>query len=131
MLFLGGLFARKWGAFPRHFNVSKAVLNCHSQPISWSTGQALPTQNPHSWTNLSSVLWVEQPVGTGFSQGVPNITVRASIVLIIFDRNDNLFLQNEDELAAQLVGFMAQWLEVFPEMKTKNLYLTGESVSFQ
>lgn len=67
--------------------------------------------NEQSWTNLSSVLWVEQPVGTGFSQGTPNI-------------------QNEDDLSAQLVGFMQQFLEVFAELKGKKLYLTGESVSF-
>ncbi|KAG6811952.1 hypothetical protein H0H92_005116 [Tricholoma furcatifolium] len=79
-------------------------------PFSWSYGQAKPTVNEYSWTNLSSVLWVEQPVGTGFSQGVPNI-------------------QNEDELAEQLVGFMQQFLEVFSELKNKNLWLSGESVS--
>ncbi|KIM42681.1 hypothetical protein M413DRAFT_444355 [Hebeloma cylindrosporum] len=77
-------------------------------PFSWGVGQAKPTPNEFSWTNLSSVLWVEQPVGTGFSQGKPNI-------------------KNEDDLAAQLVGFMQQFLEVFPEMKAKKLYLTGES----
>ncbi|PPR04910.1 hypothetical protein CVT24_007154 [Panaeolus cyanescens] len=77
-------------------------------PFSWAPGTAHPTINQFSWTNLSSVLWVEQPVGTGFSQGTPNI-------------------KNEDDLAAQLVGFMQQFLEVFPEMKMKNLYLTGES----
>ncbi|KAG1740196.1 Alpha/Beta hydrolase protein [Suillus paluster] len=77
-------------------------------PFSWSWGQAQPTVNEQSWTNLSSVLWVEQPVGTGFSQGTPNI-------------------QNEDDLAAQLVGFMQQFLEVFSELKGKKLYLTGES----
>ena len=66
--------------------------------------------NEQSWTNLSSVLWVEQPVGTGFSQGTPNI-------------------RNEDDLAAQLVGFMQQFLDVFSELKGKKLYLTGESVS--
>ncbi|KAH7921991.1 alpha/beta-hydrolase [Leucogyrophana mollusca] len=77
-------------------------------PLSWAWGQAKPTVNEHSWTNLSSVLWVEQPVGTGFSQGTPNI-------------------QNEDELAEQLVGFMQQFLEVFSELKGKKLYLTGES----
>ncbi|KAF8959451.1 alpha/beta-hydrolase [Flammula alnicola] len=77
-------------------------------PISWSLGQANPTPNEFSWTNLSSVLWVEQPVGTGFSQGVPNA-------------------QNEDDVAAQLVGFFNQFLAVFPEMKGKKLYLTGES----
>ncbi|KAG0692282.1 Alpha/Beta hydrolase protein [Suillus ampliporus] len=76
-------------------------------PFSWSLGQAKPTVNEQSWTNLSSVLWVEQPVGTGFSQGTPNI-------------------QNEDDLAAQLVGFMQQFLEVFSELKGKKLYLTGE-----
>ncbi|OBZ66575.1 Carboxypeptidase cpdS [Grifola frondosa] len=77
-------------------------------PFSWSLGQAKPTPNEHSWTNLSSILFVEQPVGTGFSLGKPNIT-------------------NEDQLAAQLVGFMQQFLDVFSELKGKNLYLTGES----
>ncbi|PPQ88899.1 hypothetical protein CVT25_009134 [Psilocybe cyanescens] len=77
-------------------------------PFSWSTGTAKPIQNQFSWTNLSSVLWVEQPVGTGFSQGTPNI-------------------KNEDDVAAQLVGFLQQFLIVFPEMKNKKLYLTGES----
>ncbi|KAF9460967.1 alpha/beta-hydrolase [Collybia nuda] len=77
-------------------------------PFQWGVGQAKPVQNEFSWTNLSSVLWVEQPVGTGFSQGTPNI-------------------RNEDDLAEQLVGFMQQFLEVFSELKNKKLYLTGES----
>lgn len=46
------------------------------QPISWSWGQAKATPNQYSWTNLSSILYVEQPVGTGFSQGTPDINVR-------------------------------------------------------
>ncbi|KAH9949179.1 Alpha/Beta hydrolase protein [Amylocystis lapponica] len=77
-------------------------------PISWSTGQAKPTQNAYSWTNLSSILFVEQPVGTGYSQGVPNIT-------------------DEHDLSVQLVGFLQQFLEVFSELKGKTFYLTGES----
>ncbi|KAF8812659.1 alpha/beta-hydrolase [Phlegmacium glaucopus] len=77
-------------------------------PFSWSLGQAHPTQNEFSWTNLSSVLWVEQPVGTGFSQGKPTA-------------------RNEDDVAAQLVGFFQQFLEVFSELKGKKFYLTGES----
>ncbi|KAH8833996.1 alpha/beta-hydrolase [Flagelloscypha sp. PMI_526] len=77
-------------------------------PITWSWGTAKPTQNEYSWTNLSSVLWVEQPVGTGFSQGEPNI-------------------KDENDLAEQLVGFLNQFLEVFGELNGKKLYLTGES----
>ncbi|KAG6877822.1 hypothetical protein C0993_003606 [Termitomyces sp. T159_Od127] len=77
-------------------------------PFSWSYGQAKATVNEFSWTNLSTVLWVEQPVGTGFSQGKPNI-------------------KDEDDLAAQLVGFLQQFLDVFSELKNKKFYLSGES----
>ncbi|KDR75252.1 hypothetical protein GALMADRAFT_211511 [Galerina marginata CBS 339.88] len=77
-------------------------------PISWSWGQSAPTPNPWSWTNLSHVLWVEQPVGTGFSQGAPSIS-------------------NDDQLGEQLMGFLEQFLEVFSELKGNNLWLTGES----
>jgi hypothetical protein len=36
--------------------------------------------------------------------------------------------QNEDDVAAQLVGFLQQFLEIFSELKGKKFYLTGESV---
>ena len=36
--------------------------------------------------------------------------------------------QNETELAAQLVGFFQQFLNVFSELKGKTFYLAGESV---
>ncbi|KIL59166.1 hypothetical protein M378DRAFT_15030 [Amanita muscaria Koide BX008] len=77
-------------------------------PISWQHGQAKPTPNQYSWTNISSMLWVEQPVGTGYSQGTPTA-------------------QNEEDVAAQLVGFLQQFLNVFSELKGKKFYLTGES----
>ncbi|KAH9997007.1 Alpha/Beta hydrolase protein [Russula vinacea] len=80
----------------------------HPMPISWQYGQANATQNPFSWTNLGHMLWVDQPVGTGFSEGVPDI-------------------HNETQLAAELVGFMQQFLNVFAELKGKKFYLTGES----
>ncbi|KIL59177.1 hypothetical protein M378DRAFT_15036 [Amanita muscaria Koide BX008] len=78
-------------------------------PISWQHGQAKPTPNQYSWTKISSMLWVEQPVGTGYSQGTPTA-------------------QNEEDVAAQLVGFLKQFLHVFSELKGKKFYLTGESV---
>ncbi|KAF6743526.1 alpha/beta-hydrolase [Ephemerocybe angulata] len=81
-------------------------------PVTWSWGQAKPTKNEWSWTNLSSVIWVEQPVGTGYSQGVPNI-------------------KDEHDLAAQLVGFLQQFLNVFSELKGKKFYLSGESYAGQ
>ncbi|KAL4253795.1 Carboxypeptidase [Abortiporus biennis] len=77
-------------------------------PFSWSLGQAKPTPNEFSWTNLSSILFLEQPVGTGFSQGTPDV-------------------RNEIDVASQIVGFFEQFLEIFSELKGKNLWLSGES----
>ena len=48
---------------------------------------------------------------TGFSQGVPDIS-------------------NDDELAAQVAGFLEQFLDVFSELKGSNFWVSGESVSF-
>ena len=42
--------------------------------IRWTWGQYTPTINPYSWVNLTNMLWVEQPVGTGFSIGKANAT---------------------------------------------------------
>lgn len=77
---------------------------------------------------MANVLWVEQPVGTGYSQGTPSINVRFSLISITVPRLNHL--QNEDELSAQLVGFIQQFLDVFQELKGIKLYLTGESVCY-
>lgn len=37
--------------------------------------------------------------------------------------------QNEHDVAAQFVGFLQQFLEIFKELKGKKFYATGESVS--
>ena len=42
-------------------------------PFLWQYGTAHPVPNPYAWNKQVNVLWVEQPVGTGFTQGVPNI----------------------------------------------------------
>lgn len=73
----GGSPGERCKSPPLSIAIGHTDLGVHlRQPISWSWGQAKPTQNEYSWTNLLSILYVEQPVGTSFSQGVPNIKVR-------------------------------------------------------
>lgn len=62
--------------------------------------------NSYSWTNLTNMLWVEQPVGVGYSQGTPNIT-------------------NEVELGQQFIGFYKSFVDAF-NVHGKKVYLTGE-----
>lgn len=52
-------------------------------------------------------MWVEQPVGVGYTQGVPNIT-------------------NEVELAQEFIGFYKSFVDAF-QVKNRKVYLTGES----
>ncbi|KAI0687232.1 Alpha/Beta hydrolase protein [Earliella scabrosa] len=83
-------------------------LSQENGPFSWAWGQARPTQNEFSWTNLSHVVYLEHPVGTGFSVGKGNAT-------------------DENDIAKDIVGFLQQFLKVFPDLKGKKLYLSGES----
>ena len=79
------------------------------KPLKWGTGTRRPIQNQYSWTNLSTIIYIDQPVGAGFSQGTPSI-------------------KNEEDLSAQLAGFLEQFLDVFEELKGKKFYISGESV---
>ena len=76
-------------------------------PFTWEAGTLAPVQNAYSWTNLTNMLWVEQPVGVGYSQGTPNIT-------------------NEVELAAEFRGFYKSFIDLFGLYNWKT-YITGES----
>jgi carboxypeptidase D len=67
-------------------------------------------------------------VGTGFSQGTPNITVSTNLD---FTQQRAHLQKDEVGLAQQLVGFFEQFLDVFSELKGKKLYLTGESYAGQ
>ncbi|KAF1832456.1 alpha/beta-hydrolase [Decorospora gaudefroyi] len=76
-------------------------------PFTWISGTLAPVANPYSWTNLTNMLWVEQPVGVGYSEGVPNIT-------------------NEIELGNQFRGFYKSFVDLFGLYNWKT-YITGES----
>ncbi|USP74949.1 serine carboxypeptidase [Curvularia clavata] len=86
---------------------SLSGLLTENGPFTWMEGTLAPTQNPYSWNNLTNVLWVEQPVGVGYSEGVPNIT-------------------NEIELGNEFRGFYKSFVDTFNTHSWKT-YITGES----
>ena len=75
--------------------------------IQWQWGQFDPQINPYSWVNLTNVLWVEQPVGTGFSIGTPTAT-------------------SEEDIARDFVNFFKNFEDVF-RIRNYKVYVTGES----
>lgn len=76
-------------------------------PISWQYGTPHPVYNPWNWATLTNMVWVEQPVGTGFTQGTPTAT-------------------SEEEAAAQFLGFFKNFLETF-DLTNRKVYIAGES----
>ncbi|EHK49574.1 hypothetical protein TRIATDRAFT_50602, partial [Trichoderma atroviride IMI 206040] len=76
-------------------------------PLSWQPGTLEPTHNPFSWHLLTNVVWIDQPVGTGFSKGNASIT-------------------DEDGLAEQFKGFWRNFVDTFG-MHGWKVYIAGES----
>lgn len=86
---------------------SLSGLLTENGPFLWMTGTKAPTPNPYAWSRLSNVVWVEQPVGTGYSTGNTNIT-------------------NEVQLAEEFKGFWKNFMKTF-NLKGRKVYIAGES----
>lgn len=76
-------------------------------PISWQKGTFKPYANLWSWHHISNVIWVEQPIGTGFSTG-------------------KVTAQDEDDVARQFMGFWRNFIDTFG-MHGYKVFITGES----
>ncbi|KAJ9199465.1 hypothetical protein DTO021D3_5871 [Paecilomyces variotii] len=76
-------------------------------PFLWQYGTFKPVKNPYTWVNLTNMVWVEQPVGTGFSQGTPNAT-------------------SEEDVAEQFLGFFKNFVDTF-NLHGRKVYIAGES----
>lgn len=78
-------------------------------PFIWQYGTYRPVQNPYTWNNLTNVVWVEQPAGTGFSQ-----------------KKSTPAATNEIEVAEQFLGFWKNFIDTFG-LHNRKVYIAGES----
>ena len=76
-------------------------------PVTWMPGSYKPIKNSWSWHKLSNVVWVDQPVGTGYTTGEPTA-------------------KGEEDVAGQFRGFWKNFVDTF-EMQGYSVYITGES----
>ncbi|KAI0773275.1 alpha/beta-hydrolase [Trametes elegans] len=67
-------------------------------------------QNQYSWHQLSDYIWIDQPVGVGYSTA-----------------DSAGYAQDEDQVGTDFMGFLTNLVKVFPSLQTRPLYLTGES----
>ncbi|XP_076004674.1 putative serine carboxypeptidase CPVL isoform X2 [Genypterus blacodes] len=64
-----------------------------------------------AWTSRYSVLYIDNPVGTGFS----------------FTDDDRGFAQDQDDVGRDLYSALTQFFQMFPEFQSNEFYATGES----
>ncbi|KAI1853873.1 hypothetical protein JX265_012558 [Neoarthrinium moseri] len=86
---------------------SMVALLQENGPLTWQPGTYKPQANPWSWHHLSNVIWIDQPVGTGYTTGTPTA-------------------RNEFDVADQFRGFWKNFVDLFG-MHDYKVYITGES----
>ncbi|XP_031287339.1 serine carboxypeptidase-like 46 isoform X1 [Pistacia vera] len=69
-------------------------------------------QNKYSWNLASNMLYVESPIGVGFSYS---------------NTSSNYENWNDTRTAEDNLRFIVKWLEEFPQYKNSEFFLTGES----
>ncbi|KLO07455.1 alpha/beta-hydrolase [Schizopora paradoxa] len=67
-------------------------------------------QNDWSWDKLADYIWIDQPVGTGYSTA-----------------DTTGYVVDEDQMGSDFLGFLSNLVKIFPSLATRPLYLTGES----
>ena len=88
---------------------SEVALFNENGPYQFGEDGAIKT-NPNSWNNISNLLYVDQPIGTGFSHAGLN--------------HDET---NETAIAEDMAIFFRGFLEQNPEFIDRDFYITGES----
>ncbi|KAL0933374.1 carboxypeptidase [Colletotrichum truncatum] len=88
---------------------STGELLSENGPMLWQPGTFKPIKNKWSWHRITNVVWIDQPVGTGFSQGTPTA-------------------KDEFDVARQFLNFWRNFIDTF-DMKGYRIYVTGSSYS--
>ncbi|TGZ82768.1 alpha/beta-hydrolase [Ascodesmis nigricans] len=70
--------------------------------------------NPGAWNEFANLLFVDQPVGTGFSYV-----------------NTDAYLHELDEMAKHFIIFLEKFFDLFPHYEDDDLYFAGESYAGQ
>lgn len=84
-------------------------------PFLWQSGTYAPQPNPFSWTNLTNMIWVDQPIGTGLSPAAEGAPAE---------------ITNEVDVGRQFAGFWKNFMTTF-NMTGADVYITGESYAGQ
>merc|ERR1712226_272130 len=73
-------------------------------------GNVKAVMNPYAWTKKANVIYIDNPVGAGFSYA-----------------QDDALPHSQEEVARDLYEALTQWFTMFPEYQPNDFYVFGES----
>eukprot|EP00419_Tripos_fusus_P048188 CAMPEP_0172820776 /NCGR_PEP_ID=MMETSP1075-20121228/15485_1 /TAXON_ID=2916 /ORGANISM="Ceratium fusus, Strain PA161109" /LENGTH=548 /DNA_ID=CAMNT_0013661499 /DNA_START=119 /DNA_END=1765 /DNA_ORIENTATION=- len=87
----------------------EGLLVEHGPFLAVATGFDLEL-NPYSWNHKANVLYIDQPVGTGYA-----------VV------HDGAYARSQEEVNVMFMAFLQRWMNLHPRFKGRRLFLAGES----
>ncbi|EFN81843.1 Probable serine carboxypeptidase CPVL [Harpegnathos saltator] len=69
------------------------------------------TMRMYSWNIAHNLIYIDNPVGTGFS----------------FTENNKGYVTNETQVGRDILNALVQFFQLFPELQDNNFFVTGES----
>lgn len=79
-------------------------------PVSINADGSGLDYNPYSWTQTSNMIFLDQPLGVGFSYA-----------------DNGLEVGTTEEAAIDVYSFLAIFIESFPEFSERPFHISGES----
>ncbi|KAF5726809.1 Serine carboxypeptidase-like 20 isoform 3 [Tripterygium wilfordii] len=85
-------------------------------PFNFETGKphgSLPTLrlNPYSWSKVSNIIYLDSPVGVGFS----------------YSKGKTKYVTGDRKTAIDTHTFLVKWFKLYPEFVNNSFYIAGES----
>ncbi|GAA0165323.1 serine protease [Lithospermum erythrorhizon] len=68
-------------------------------------------QNKYAWNKVANIIFLESPAGVGFS----------------YSNRSSDYVTGDEQTASDSYTFLVNWLERFPEYKTRDMFIAGES----
>ena len=90
---------------------SELALFAENGPYTVNSDASTLSVNPFGWDQVSNLIYVDQPIGTGFS----------------FSTNPADDVHDEKRVAVDMLEFLTEFSEAHPELKGRDFYITGES----
>ncbi|KAJ3865848.1 alpha beta-hydrolase [Lentinula novae-zelandiae] len=89
---------------------SMAGMFFENGPMHINGDYSMSSNTEFSWDTVADYVWIDQPVGTGFSTA-----------------DEAGYVSGEDQMGTDFLGFLSNLVKVFPSLATRPLYITGES----